>query len=146
MSGETPDKPTADAPKADLTPWDLEVDAGPPSQTEDVVCRASTVCLVAGGLALALLVAFGVIAEIWEAGVPHQVLILFVGVPLLVGCLLLQIGSSMSHKREDDARKAAWDEYSRSQQASDWAAEESAGGADDSQSPGDPPRPGDGPS
>jgi len=122
---------TDNAPAPVTSAWDLEVDAGRPSPAEHWVSRISLVCLVAGGSTLLVLGVYGAVAGVWHAGVPVEILLVFAGVPLLVGCLLLQTASSMSQHREDDARKTAWDEHVRSREAAavDPAGDATAGDA-----------------
>ena len=134
------------APAPVTSAWDLDVDAGQASVVEHWVSRISVVCLIAGGATLLVLGIYGAVAGVWHAGVPVEILLVFAGVPLLVGALLLQIASSISQHREDDARKIAWDEHVRSREgtgdgtAEDATAEEGlpAGEAEPSAAPQEP--------
>ena len=134
---------TDNAPAPVTSAWDLDVDAGRPSPAEHWVSRTSLVCLVAGGATIIVLGIYGAIAGVWHSGVPVEILLVFAGVPLLMGCLLLQVASSMSQHREDDARKVAWDEYVRSheQTAAGPAADASAPAADETELDAAPEQP-----
>jgi len=104
-----------------LSPWDLDVEPAPPGRAEQAIDFGAKACL---GASAALFIIVMLYTLALQPGGPAEEIPLGQAVrqaaraaafwalaPFLAGCLLLQVAGSMSQKREEIARKAAWEEH-----------------------------------